>query len=152
AFMETASDDWLADFNDDGIADIALGRLPVRTAEEANFLVKKIIGYENIEASKEALGVADSNDGFNFETVIDELRALLPAEVRAEEIKRGQMGDVAAKAALLEALNRGQKLVSYAGHGSMNVWRGNLLTNDDALELHNGQRLSLFLMMDCLNG
>jgi Peptidase family C25/Putative Ig domain/Ig-like domain from next to BRCA1 gene/Matrixin len=152
AFMETASDDWLADFNDDGIADFALGRLPARTSEEADMLVNKIISYEHGEPSKEALSVADSNDGFNFETVIDELSALLPANVRAAEIKRGQMGDDAAKAALLEALNRGQKLVSYVGHGSMNVWRGNLLTNDEALQLQNGKRLTFFLMMNCLNG
>jgi peptidase C25-like protein len=152
AFMETASDDWLADFNDDGIADFALGRLPARTLEEADMLVNKIISYEHGEPSKEALEVADSNDGFNFERVIDELGALLPADVRAAEIKRGQMGDAAAKAALLEALNRGQKLVSYAGHGSMNVWRGNLLTNDDALQLQNGKRLTFFVMMNCLNG
>ena len=30
--METASDEWLADFDGDGLAEMALGRLPVRTA------------------------------------------------------------------------------------------------------------------------
>ncbi|HEX9918229.1 MAG TPA: C25 family cysteine peptidase, partial [Pyrinomonadaceae bacterium] len=30
--METASDDWLADFDDDGMAEMFVGRLPVRTA------------------------------------------------------------------------------------------------------------------------
>ena len=32
SLTETASDDWLADFSGDGIADLAVGRLPVRTA------------------------------------------------------------------------------------------------------------------------
>src|SRR5262249_18521397 len=34
-YMETASDEWFTDFNNDGIADIATGRLPVRDAAEA---------------------------------------------------------------------------------------------------------------------
>ena len=33
--METASDDWFVDWNSDAIPDIAIGRLPVRTASEA---------------------------------------------------------------------------------------------------------------------
>ena len=36
AYMETASDDWFVDFNGDGLPDMAVGRLPVQTAEEAS--------------------------------------------------------------------------------------------------------------------
>jgi hypothetical protein len=39
ALMETASDDWIADFDEDGLAELAVGRLPVRAAEEAERLV-----------------------------------------------------------------------------------------------------------------
>jgi hypothetical protein len=42
-FMETASDDWLSDFNGDDIADLATGRLPVRSVDEADLLVGKIL-------------------------------------------------------------------------------------------------------------
>jgi len=38
--METASDDWMVDFNNDGMPQMAIGRLPVRTAEEATAVVK----------------------------------------------------------------------------------------------------------------
>ncbi len=41
--------------------------------------------------------------------------------------------------------------MNYAGHGSVNQWRGNLLTNDDALALSN-EHLTMFVMMTCLNG
>jgi hypothetical protein len=44
--METGSDDWLADFNDEGIASLAIGRLPARTAAEAILMVSKILSYE----------------------------------------------------------------------------------------------------------
>src|SRR5205085_1141966 len=46
ASMETASDGWLADLDGDGIEDLAVGRLPVRTAAEAEAAVSKIINYE----------------------------------------------------------------------------------------------------------
>ena len=56
-----------------------------------------------------------------------------------------------ARNSLFEALYQRQFLVNYAGHGSVNQWRGNLLTNDDALGLRN-EHLPMFLMMTCLNG
>ena len=35
AYMETASDDWFVDLNNDGLPEMAIGRLPVQTVEEA---------------------------------------------------------------------------------------------------------------------
>src|SRR5262249_116488 len=43
AYLETASDDWFVDFDDDGLPNIAVGRFPVRTSQEADALVSKII-------------------------------------------------------------------------------------------------------------
>jgi hypothetical protein len=34
-YLKTASDDWLADVNGDGVPDFAIGRIPVRTAQDA---------------------------------------------------------------------------------------------------------------------
>ena len=53
---------------------------------------------------------------------------------------------------MLDAINRGQKIVNYTGHGSVNVWRGNLLTAADSSLFTNRDRLSLLVMMTCLNG
>ena len=47
AVLETASDDWFADFDDDGLAEMALGRIPVRTAREAATLIAKIVGLQS---------------------------------------------------------------------------------------------------------
>src|SRR6185295_655437 len=57
--METASDDWFVDFNNEGLAEIAVGRLPARSVEEASALVRKIINYEASKSSEELLLVAD---------------------------------------------------------------------------------------------
>ncbi len=150
--METASDDWLADFNDDGLPELAVGRLPVRSAEEAAAAVAKIISYEGASPSEEVLLVADANDGFDFEGANKELRALIPTSLRVNEIDRGGLDAETARGRLMEAINRGQKVVNYTGHGSVDLWRGNLLTSEDASLMENRTRPSLFIMMTCLNG
>jgi len=69
-----------------------------------------------------------------------------------EEILRGSAGDGTAKSRLLASLNRGQRIVNYLGHGSVGIWRGNLLTKADTNELVNSGDLSLFVATTCLNG
>ncbi len=53
---------------------------------------------------------------------------------------------------LLGGINQGPLLVNFMGHGSLEVWRGSLLTVEDAENLINGLQLSLFVNMTCLNG
>ncbi|MEW6130643.1 MAG: C25 family cysteine peptidase [Acidobacteriota bacterium] len=150
--METASDDWLADFDGDGIAELAIGRLPARTPEEAAAMVKKIINYENANPIASMLLVADVNNGFDFERAATELRALIPASLRVEQLNRGQLDAATAKNLLRDAIARGQKVINYTGHGSMNAWNGSLLTSAEARGLTNSEKLPLFIMMTCLNG
>ena len=59
AYLETASDDWFVDLNNDGLPEMAIGRLPVQTAEEAAIVVSKIMGYEKSSKKNEAILVAD---------------------------------------------------------------------------------------------
>ncbi|MBI3654167.1 MAG: hypothetical protein HY231_24315 [Acidobacteria bacterium] len=152
ATMETATDDWFADFNNDGISDLPVGRLPIRSLTEANLLVNKIINYGSQDAASSALLVSDANDGFNFEQSSTRLRQLLPVEMSVQEIDRGQMDTRTAKQLLLEGFSQGQRLINYAGHGSVNLWRGNLLTAAEARALTNGGRLPVLVSMSCLNG
>ncbi|MGH7165861.1 MAG: C25 family cysteine peptidase, partial [Nitrospiraceae bacterium] len=53
---------------------------------------------------------------------------------------------------LLAALNSGAWLVNYLGHGSVEVWRGEVFTSLDAGTLTNGMRLPFVSTMTCLNG
>jgi hypothetical protein len=151
ALLETASDDALADSNQDGLADLALGRLPVRTAQEASGMVSKIISYEQAPLSDTLLLVADRNDTFDFESVNDQLKQLVPGTIRADEVRRGQTDDQTARSRVIEAINRGQRLINYVGHGSVEVWQGNLLTSSDARQLDNDAP-TIFVAMNCLNG
>jgi hypothetical protein len=151
SYMETASDEWLGDFNNDGLADICIGRLPVRTLNDATLVVGKIISYETSTPSQEMLLVADYPDIYDFEGVTDTLKTLATGQGQIQQLKRAHVDADTAKRQLLEALNRGQKLVNYVGHGSVDLWRGNLLTSADVATLRN-EKLSLVVIMSCLNG
>jgi hypothetical protein len=151
--LETASDDWLVDFDGDGIADISVGRLPVRTTAEANLMVSKIVNYS--PGNTVALLVADTQGSyyFNFETASDQVGALLPAAMTVQKIyRRLQPSDAAARANIISKFNSGPALAVYSGHGNVNVWGGSIFTATDAAALTNGNRLPFVVVMDCLNG
>jgi hypothetical protein len=151
-YLETASDDWFADFDGDGIADIPVGRLPVQTATEATTVVGKIVAYDGSAKLGRVLLVADANDKDNdFEALSAQVKAVLPSTAWPVEVYRGQLGDGAAKLQLMNGIDLGQTLINYIGHGSVQVWHGNLLTSGEALALHN-DRFGLVVTMTCLNG
>lgn len=153
--LETASDDWLTDFNDDGIADISVGRLPVRTLAEANLVVSKIVNYSPANTSASAMLVADAQGSyyFNFETASDQVGALLPPAMTIQKVyRRLQPSDADARANIISKFNSGQALAVYSGHGNVNIWGGSIFTSNDAAALTNGNRLPFVVVMDCLNG
>lgn len=152
SLMETMSDDWLADFNDDGLADLAVGRLPARTAHEVGVMVSKITSFDRSPPAQSILMVADSSDGYDFEAANDRLRMLTPSRMKIEEINRGRVDQATARGLLMERINNGQTIVNYLGHGSVDQWRGDLLTSYDAGLLANDKSFPIFLMMTCLNG
>lgn len=156
AFLKTASDDWYVDPDSDSVPRIPVGRLPVRTPSEADRVVSKILDYEQaggaVSWAKNVLLVADRNEGFNFEAASARIKTLLPGDAQVSEILRGQTDDATARSMLLGKLNEGQALVNYVGHGSVELWQGNLLTSEEARTLTNGSRLPFVVAMTCLNG
>ncbi|HYV03407.1 MAG TPA: C25 family cysteine peptidase, partial [Blastocatellia bacterium] len=149
--LETVSDDWFVGLGDEGLPTMSIGRLPVRNSSEAARLVAKIAGYEASTPANSVLLVSDSSEGYDFATDSNRLRPYITAGTTVSEIKRGTADDAEIRKKLITSISTGQKLVNYDGHGSMNQWRGNLLTGDDANALTNRTSLSLFVMMNCLN-
>lgn len=149
--METASDDWFADFDGDGIADLAIGRLPARNAADAATMINKIVGYENAppDPQRGAMLVADNT----FESASNSVQSLLPPGMQVQVINRSSADDVTIHNQIIASLNQGPVIANYFGHGSNGVWTGaSLLSNPDAATLTNQSRLSLFMMMTCFNG
>jgi hypothetical protein len=153
-FNETASDDWLTDFDNDQIANIPVGRLPVRTVAEANLVVSKLVNFTPL-VPQNALLVADDPTGyfFNFEIANDQVQLLLPASMTVQRVNVRTDGPAQAKVNVIAGFNQGRALVNYSGHGNVNVWASSsIFTSNDALALTNGNNLSFVVVMDCLNG
>ncbi len=156
ALLETVSDDWFVDFDNDGVGELALGRLPVRTAVEADTMISKIVNYSPANALQTAVMVADRMDAktnFNFAVASDALGALLPATIGIQKIYRGDNAAPLIHDQIVSAVNQGPLLVNFIGHGSVEVWTGDpILSTSDVTAFNNSPRLPVFLMMTCLNG
>jgi hypothetical protein len=89
-----------------------------------------------------------------FEEQSNQTWALLPFNITVRTINRAEVGnDDVMRGQIVDALNQGPMIVNYYGHGSVRVWTGSGLLNSDlAANLTNNNRLSLFVMMTCLNG
>ena len=157
ATLMTASDDWFSDFKGDGNPTIPTGRLPVSTVEEARTVAGKIATYEgqstNGSWTSNALFVADKDDTESFTQDAQTVQAQLPSTMQVTDIFAGQVGTATARTQIVSAINSGQSLVNYLGHGSEDQWGGPDLFDKDAVSsLTNGSQLPVFLIMDCLNG
>lgn len=158
AELKTASDDWFSDFNDTGYAQIATGRVAVRTADEAQLVISKIVNYETDRQAgswrNQVVLVADQDDGPDtFTEQAQTLQSLLPSFMQATDIFVGNLGSTVASQDLLNALNNGALLVNYNGHGSVEVWSpDNFMDDTIAATLTNGSHLPMFIIMNCLNG
>ncbi|MGI8838926.1 MAG: C25 family cysteine peptidase [Pyrinomonadaceae bacterium] len=156
ALMETVSDDWFVDFDNDGVGELALGRLPVSTVTEADTIISKIVNYSPGNALQSAVMVADRMDAgtnFDFEGASEALGSLLPATIGVQKIYRGDNSPSDVHDQIVNGVNQGPLLVNFMGHGSVEVWTGDpILSTSDAAEFNNGTRLSVFLMLTCLNG
>jgi uncharacterized repeat protein (TIGR01451 family) len=155
--LMTASDDWFSDFNDSGMPTIATGRLPVSTTTEAQLVAGKVATYEGQSTNglwtSQALMVADVNDTENFTKDSQLVQAQLPSTMQVTDVFASTMTVATAQQKILAAINSGQLLVNYAGHGSEDQWSGDdLFDNTAANSLTNGSSLPVFLIMDCLNG
>jgi len=152
AFLETASDDWFADFDEDGVPEMAIGRLPARDADEAAAMAAKIIAYDQAPGTwtRRALFVAGSDRQFDFPGTTRSAEALLsPAWTSLEAfLNQGP----SARDELLRAIEEGTGLVYYMGHGSVEIWQDGLVSSRDARALENGIRLPLVIPLTCLNG
>lgn len=155
--LKTASDDWFSDFNESGFATIPTGRLPVRTAAEAELVVDKIVRYEQGSDAgawnNVAVLIADDNQGSNFPGTTQVAATLLPPTLKVTEIFAAGQGSDSIRSQILTALNNGSLIVNYNGHGSTEQWSFfDLLDDSTATNLTNGGRMPVFFLMDCLNG
>ena len=114
----------LADVDGDHVPDIALGRIPVVSTNEALALLAKTMAFEGSAPQSHRLtGVADVLDaasgGYDFAGASDALLPRVPAAYSLDADYQSATQSVSqVRTRLLAALNEGRSTVTYVGHGA----------------------------------
>ena len=168
------TDDYYALLDDDeggtlrGNLDISVGRLPVRTSEEANLVVDKIIQYQTSEKTlgnwrTNMLFVADDEDNDGHLKAADQLaenmRSKFPLfninkiyiDAYAQENTPGGVFNFKATEAINQSLFQGQLVVNYLGHGGSGGWAQEriLQIEDIRSSWNNSDKLPLLITATC---
>jgi len=154
-YNECASDEWLTDFDNDGVADIPIGRLPLRSSADASLVVSKIVNFTPV-TPEAALLIADDPGTpaiWDFETASDDVQALLPGTMAVQRVNvRTEPSPAQATTDIVSGFAQGRSVVNYSGHGNVDVWSGAaIFTSANATALNNS-KLPFVIVMDCLNG
>jgi hypothetical protein len=156
SYLWTASDPLYAAVNgEDHLPDLALGRLPAATIEEARALVEKVLEYEESgqALSGRTILVADNPDAAgDFEADSDEIAAGLGGR-EVQKIYLRELGAAETRRAIVDSLDRGASLMSYVGHGGIALWASeNVFERSDVESLSPQASQPIVMTMNCLNG
>jgi hypothetical protein len=156
SYLWTASDPALAAVNgEDTLPDLAIGRLPATTREQAEALVSKLLAWEDSGqdlAGKAVLVADDPDSGGDFEADVEDVRSTYLAGRPTDVLKLRELG-ASTRPAILESFDQGASLVSYVGHGGSAVWANeNVFNSWDTPSLRAQSRQPFILTMNCLNG
>jgi len=150
----------LADVDNDNVPDVALGRLLVRSEDELQIVVSKILAYENKTYSQSAVFAADQYDsgqGYSFKQDALELIAGLPVDWQANITADHKAfvdddGVAQARAKITQAIENGVALTSFVGHSGPRDWTySGLFKAADAQALNNTGKPTLVTQWGCWN-
>jgi hypothetical protein len=154
AFGRIPSENLYADVDDDGRPDLAIGRLPVQTPEQAEVAADKIATQAQAlaqVAGRHLIAVDNSpaDEDAPFRSEAEEMAAKLPpgAQLAWSDVADG-IGP--ARTTLRAAWEAGAVATHYFGHGGPEVWADeSLLTVDDVLGLEGVARPTLLFTWAC---
>ncbi len=152
-YEETGSDEALADFDDDGLSEIAIGRIPAQNGAFVTQMLGKVTIFEQTAGQAFSRGVLFANDepnGYDFTGMSQRLALELPTGTPMVMVNRVSPN---ARPDLLAQLNMGRYLVNYSGHGAPSLWAAtSFYSSADVPSMANGTNYSIFTMLTCLNG
>ncbi len=152
-YTETPSDEAMADFNSDGLAEIAIGRIPALTNQDVMNALAKVQAFEvpaNQSLGRGALFAYDLPNGYDFAGMSATLRGTLPDSMPAVMVGRG---DANSQTTLINEMNNGRYVINYSGHGTTGAWAAvSFFSSNNVVALTNANNQSIFTMLTCLNG
>jgi hypothetical protein len=152
---QTASDVPFADLDSDGLPDLSLGRLPARTPAEVQIYVEKALRYEqesDIAWRSRMFTIADGQDA-SFADDAQAFDAHFTNPIFEKNLFTPPAGSTDANSHIAASFEDGFGVVSYFGHGSVNMWgKDRLFTTDDVAALTNADHLPVIINMNCLTG
>ena len=138
---------------DDGVPEMAVGRLPVTTAAELRAYLDKVKAFEATpgEWLKKVLLLADDPDGgLNFPADSDAIGGLIPGSYSVQKVYLTPQNPAQAHADAVAAIKSGVSLVHYVGHGNpYSLAREGLLTVDDVKGALDGPVSPVLTAMSC---
>ncbi len=156
SYLWTVSDPLLAAVNgEDAVPDLAIGRLPATTLEQAVTLVQKLLAWEDSGQGLRGAAalVADNPDlAGDFEANVTDIAQSFLADRKPQLLLVSRLG-ADTRPAILDSLDSGLSLLSYVGHGGAAVWASENVWNSwDAASLRAQSQQPLLLTLNCLNG
>lgn len=141
------------DLTGDYLAEVSVGRLPVRTVAEAQEAVRKLVAYEAQPASGRILMVSGGQDqanGLNFRNAVADFAETLPSSWLQSRVDVDVMGAASAREALFAGLATGASVISYTGHSAPAQWGFEpLLTASQVGTLPTSANQPLLLQFGC---
>jgi len=167
-FMEPHEGEWMENASGDHSLEIGIGRIPVKTIQEARNVVDKLIRYENKELitgdwknsityvaddGDANIHIRDAEDLANYlgrRNPFLNLNKLYIDAFPKEEVTANFSTSETARKKLVDAINKGTFIVNYLGHGSeQQLAAENIFSLNDIAQLNNRFKLPMFLTATC---
>lgn len=161
-FMDTGEGEWPEDFSGDYSMDIGVGRLPVRSVDEARTVVDKLIRYSSDQSllgdwQTRVMLVADDGDYDLHQNDANQLAGLIekkatayrPERVFMDDYPRGNANAPIVNQLINQGVAEGRLIINYSGHGGVQgLADEQIVTLRDINSWRNG-RLPLFVTATC---
>jgi hypothetical protein len=150
------ADNRYADFDDNGVPNVAIGRIPALTVGDVTRYVGKLGVYEGspIPANQALLAADNPDDAGDFTADSQRVgQSLTAAGYTTTRVYLANATPAQARQQIIDTLNGGVGLFNYAGHGGADVLADEaIFSSADVASLVNGARLPILLAFTCVVG
>lgn len=165
SYGSPVSDNWFVCFDgaDDFLPEMLVGRIPVEDERQAEYLIDKVIEYENTSSERWKKNVLFITGGFSKgeqATFISQANYLIdnyiipePASCNPLSINKTTEGyfEGEKKEEILNAMNTGVLWINFIGHAGSNTW-DLMFNHPDIEELTNRGKYPFITSMTCHTG